>query len=181
MSDAHPTGTLPAAQKPTPAFIGASWVALLIGMATYLIGLYRADMELNEKGYYLTLLLFGLFAAVSLQKTVRDRAEGIPATALYYGLAWFAVIASLTLLAIGLWNADSLLPSEKGFYGIGFAMSLFASVAVQKNVRDLARFKQEEDAEREQRRGGTTPRTAFARPAASAPEPTAPVSPRTGE
>lgn len=127
--------------KPTPAFIGASWVALLLGMATYLIGLFNAGMELNEKGYYLTLLLFGLFAAVSLQKTVRDRADGFPVTNLYYGIAWFALVASLSLLAIGLWNAGTLQPSEKGFYGIGFALSLFASVAVQKNVRDLAHFR----------------------------------------
>ena len=133
--------------KPTPAFIGASWVALLLGMATYLIGLYNANMELNEKGYYFTLLMFGLFAAVSLQKTVRDRADGLPVTNLYYGIAWFALLISLTLLAVGLWNAGSLTLSEKGFYGIGFAMSLFASVAVQKNVRDLARFKGADDAE----------------------------------
>lgn len=135
------------ASKPTPAFIGASWIALLLGMGTYLIGLFNAGMELNEKGYYLTLLLFGLFAAVSLQKTVRDRSDGLPVTNLYYGIAWFALLASLSLLAIGLWNAGSLELSEKGFYGISFAMSLFASVAVQKNVRDLARFKAEEDAE----------------------------------
>lgn len=127
--------------KPTPAFIGASWVALVLGMSTYLIGLFNAKMELNEKGYYFVILMFGLFAAVSLQKTVRDRAEGIPVTNIYYGLAWFSVVLSLSMLAIGLWNAESLALSEKGFYGIGFAMSLFASVAVQKNVRDLARFR----------------------------------------
>lgn len=137
--------TQDSSSKPTPAFIGASWIALLLGMGTYLIGLFNADMELNEKGYYLTLLLFGLFAAVSLQKTVRDRADGLPVTNLYYGIAWFALVASLSLLAIGLWNAGSLQPSEKGFYGIGFALSLFASVAVQKNVRDLARFKANEE------------------------------------
>lgn len=135
------------ASKPTPAFIGASWVALLLGMGTYLIGLYNANMELNEKGYYFTLLMFGLFAAVSLQKTVRDRADGIPVTNLYYGIAWFALLISLTLLAVGLWNAGSLSLSEKGFYGIGFAMSLFASVAVQKNVRDLAKFRGSDDAD----------------------------------
>jgi len=136
--------------KPTAAFIGASWVALILGMSTYLIGLFNAQMELNEKGYYFTILMFGLFAAVSLQKTVRDRAEGLPVTNIYYGLAWFAVILSLALLAIGLWNADSLSLSEKGFYGIGFAMSLFASVAVQKNIRDLARFRKEEAATAEE-------------------------------
>lgn len=135
------------AQKPTPAFIGASWVALLLGMSAYLIGLFNAGMELNEKGYYFTVLMFGLFSAVSLQKTVRDRNEGIPVTNLYYGLAWFAVVLSLSLLAIGLWNAGSLILSEKGFYAIAFAMSVFAAVAVQKNVRDLAQFKSPSDDE----------------------------------
>lgn len=135
------------AAKPTPAFVGASWVALLLGMGAYLVGLFNAGMELNEKGYYFTLLMFGLFAAVSLQKTVRDRADGLPVTSLYTGIAWFALVVSLAMLAIGLWNAGSITLSEKGFYGISFAMSLFASVAVQKNVRDLARFKVEEDAD----------------------------------
>ena len=93
-------------------------------------------MQLNEKGYYLTILLYGLFAAVSLQKSVRDRMDGIPVTNLYFGLCWISVGICLLLLATGLWNA-TLAPSEKGFYGISFLLSLFAAVAVQKNVRDL--------------------------------------------
>lgn len=135
------------ATKPTPAFIGASWVALLLGMGAYFIGLFNSTMELNEKGYYFAIFIFGLFAAVSLQKTVRDRADGIPVTNIYYGLAWFAVVCALTLLAIGLWNAGSLALSEKGFYGMAYAMALFASVAVQKNVRDMARFRGEDEGE----------------------------------
>jgi uncharacterized membrane protein YiaA len=43
------------------------------------------------------------------------------------------------LLTVGLWNA-SLLLSEKGFYAMSFVLVLFAIVAVQKNVRDLAAF-----------------------------------------
>jgi uncharacterized membrane protein YiaA len=92
-------------------------------------------MELNEKGYYFTVLLFGLFAAISVQKAVRDQLEGIPVTNLYYGLAWFATIASIVLLTVGLWNAE-LLRSEKGFYAMSFTLSLFAAIAVQKNTRD---------------------------------------------
>ena len=122
--------------KPTAAFIGASWGALFIGVAAYLIGLWNADMALNEKGYYFTILLFGLFAAISVQKAVRDGLEGIPVTGLYYGLAWFATIASVVLLTVGLWNA-TLLRSEKGFYAMSFVLSLFAAIAVQKNTRDL--------------------------------------------
>lgn len=126
----------PQVTKPSPAFIAASWTALLLGAVAYLVGLFNAEMALNEKGYYLTLLLFGLFAAVSLQKSVRDRVEGIPVSALYYSLCWFALLVSLLLLLVGKWNATLLL-SEKGFYGMAFALSLFGAVAVQKNTRDL--------------------------------------------
>ena len=93
-------------------------------------------MELNEKGYYFTILLFGLFSVVSVQKSVRDRLEGIPVTEIYYGISWFTTIASILLLIIGLWNADIDL-SEKGFYGMSFTLALFAAVAVQKNTRDI--------------------------------------------
>ena len=129
-----------AGQRPTGAFVGASWAALLVGAAVYLVGLWNAQMLLNEKGYYFTLLMFGLFAAVSLQKSVRDRLEGIPVTGIYHGLSWCSLGLSIGLLAIGLWNA-TLLPSEKGFYAMAFLLALFGSVAVQKNIRDMAPLK----------------------------------------
>ncbi len=122
--------------KPSSAFIAVSWVALITGAAAYLIGLFNASMLLNEKGYYLILILYGLFAAVSLQKIVRDKLEGIPVTAIYFGLCWASIIICIALLAIGLWNA-SLQLSEKGFYIMAFLLSLFGAVAVQKNIRDL--------------------------------------------
>jgi uncharacterized membrane protein YiaA len=125
--------------RPSAAFVGASWGAMIVGMLAYLIGLWNAEMQLNEKGYYLTLLLYGCFAAVSLQKTVRDRAEGLPVTGMYVGLCWMSLAATVLLLTVGLWNA-SLLLSEKGFYAMSFVLVLFAIVAVQKNVRDLAAF-----------------------------------------
>jgi uncharacterized membrane protein YiaA len=122
-------------QKPSAAFIAASWIALGTGMIGYLIGLFRADMLLNEKGYYFTVLMFGLFAVVSLQKSVRDRLENIPVTDLYYGICWFATILSIVLLIVGLWNA-TLLASEKGFYAFSFLLSIFGAITVQKNTRD---------------------------------------------
>ena len=122
--------------KPSAAFIAASWIALLIGMVAFLIGLWNADMELNEKGYYFTVLMFGLFSAISVQKAVRDQMEGIPVTNLYYGLSWFATILAIVLLTVGLWNAD-IEKSEKGFYAMSFVLSLFAAIAVQKNTRDM--------------------------------------------
>jgi len=124
-------------QKPSNAFIAASWVALLAGGISYCVGLWNATMYLNEKGYYFVVLMYGLFSAVSLQKAVRDQLEGIPVTTIYYGISWFSTLLAILLLVVGLWNAE-LIRSEKGFYAMSFLLSLFAAVAVQKNIRDSA-------------------------------------------
>jgi uncharacterized membrane protein YiaA len=124
-------------QRPSSAFGGASWLALLLGILTYNIGLWNSEMPIVERGYYFTILMYGLFASVSLQKAVRDQLEDIPVTSLYFGLCWISVLLCLLLLTIGLWNSTMLF-SERGFYAMAYLMSLFAAVAVQKNVRDLA-------------------------------------------
>jgi uncharacterized membrane protein YiaA len=125
-------------QKPTAAFVGASWAVLGLGMVSFSVGLWNSHMTKSEVGFYATTLLLGLFGALSLQKSVRDRAEGIPVTSLYLGVAGVVVGLSILMMTIGLWNSG-LAMSERGFYGLAFAMSLFAVVAVQKNVRDSAR------------------------------------------
>ena len=129
-------------QKTSNAFIAASWVALGAGMIGYIVGLARAEMPLNEKGYYFTVLMFGLFAVVSLQKSVRDRLEKLPVTDMYYGICWFGTLLSIVLLVIGLWNA-TILPSEKGFYAFAFLLALFGAISVQKNTRDNMSFSNE--------------------------------------
>ncbi len=128
--------------RPTPAFIGASWVALFAGTLGYCVGLWNADMQIMEKGYYLIIILYGLFSAVSLQKSVRDQLENIPVTGIYFGLCWASVIISILLLAVGLWNAGLAL-SAKGFYVMAFLLSLFGAVTVQKNIRDLVLYEKQ--------------------------------------
>ncbi len=130
-----PVQSVVLSKKPTFAFVAASWTALLAGGLAFLVGLARSGMQLSEKGFYFTLFLYGLFSAVSVQKSVRDRMEGIPVTSIYYGLSWFSVLLTIVLLAVGLWNA-SLSSSEKGFYAMAYLLSLFAAIAVQKNTRD---------------------------------------------
>jgi uncharacterized membrane protein YiaA len=103
-------------------------------------------MMLNEKGYYFTVFMYGLFSAVSLQKSVRDRLEGIPVTNTYFRLCSISFVLSLVLLSVGLWSA-SLTASEKGFYAMSFILALFAAVTVQKNVRDIAAYKNESNDE----------------------------------
>ena len=132
------------AGEPTSAFKGASWAALLVGVASYLIGLFNANMQLNEKGFYFAVLIFGLYSAISLQKAVRDKDEGVAVTTIYSGISWFALIVSIALMAIGLYNAGSIVLSEKGFYGMAFVLSLFAAITIQKNIRDTQRAREKD-------------------------------------
>lgn len=122
--------------KPTSAYVGASWAVLGVGILGFLMGLWNAEMQLNEKGYYFTVLILGLYSAISLQKAVRDKDENIPVSGLYYMISWAVLIGSLILLSVGLWNA-ALLPSEKGFYAMAFCLALFAVITIQKNIRDI--------------------------------------------
>ncbi len=122
--------------KPTSAYIFSTWGVLAIGVLGYLIGLWNAELQLNEKGYYFAVFLLAMFSAVTLQKTIRDKSEGIPVTNVFMGMCWVAFFSAIALLVIGLINATMLL-SEKGFYGMSFVLSLFAIITVQKNIRDL--------------------------------------------
>lgn len=72
-----------------------------------------------------------------------DILENTPVTNLYVGLYWAYVITCIALIYLGLGNAELLL-SEKGFYGMAFVLRLLGMVAVQKNVRDLEMFRQQQ-------------------------------------
>lgn len=121
--------------SPSTAYVLASVIALIVGVGAYAIGLFNATLELNEKGYYAIVILYGLFSVISLQKTIRDRNEDIKTSRIYYVLCWASSGIAITLLGVGLYNAEMLL-SEKGFYAMAFVLSLFAAITVQKNVRD---------------------------------------------
>ena len=72
------------AQKTSNAFVAASFVALGTGIIGFIVGLWRAEMELKEKWHYFTFLMFGYFAVVLLQKSVSDKLELLPVTDIYY-------------------------------------------------------------------------------------------------
>lgn len=120
------------------AFAIASWAAMAVGTVGFLFGLWNAGMGIEEKGYYFAILAFGMFSAVSIQKSVRDRLEGIPVSNIYYGICWGAIVTAVSLLAIGLYNATTIDLSEKGFYAMSYVLCIFSAVTVQKNTRDQA-------------------------------------------
>ena len=117
------------------AFDAFAWIALLGGIVVYVIGLFRSQMEVNEMGFYFAVLILGLFATISVQEVLRNRHENIPVSSVYFSLALLSLISALTMFIVALFRVD-LLPSEVGFYGISYFLTLFGAICVQKMVRD---------------------------------------------
>jgi uncharacterized membrane protein YiaA len=124
--------------RPSGAFVGASWAALIVGAVGFLFGIWNSPLARSEKGFYFIVIMYGLFSVVSLQKSIRDRLEGIRVTNQYYAMCWVSVGLCTVLFGMGLFNATTLAMNEKGFFAMAFLMALFGAIAVQKNTRDLA-------------------------------------------
>jgi len=58
------------------AFTVLSYFTLFAGVSMFAIGLYNADnLELNEKGYYIAVMILVGVGAILTQKVTRDNAE----------------------------------------------------------------------------------------------------------
>lgn len=65
----------PYRKRNTPAFTFLAYFTFAVGVALFAIGLYNADMELNEKGYYIAVMLLVAVGAILTQKVTRDNIE----------------------------------------------------------------------------------------------------------
>ena len=65
-------------QQPSPAFIGASWIALVAGMGAFMMGLFNAAMPLNEKGYYFIIFMYGLFRPFCCKRVCATGSKAFP-------------------------------------------------------------------------------------------------------
>ncbi|MEI4770629.1 YiaA/YiaB family inner membrane protein [Psychrobacillus sp. FJAT-51614] len=63
-------------RRNTMAFTALSYFTLFAGVFMFSIGLYNADnLELNEKGYYIAVMILVAVGAILTQKVTRDNAE----------------------------------------------------------------------------------------------------------
>lgn len=124
--------------KPSFAFVALSWVAALAGVVLYGSMLFNStSLTWSDKYFFTAILAFAVYAAISVQKIVRDRIEGVPFTNLYYGISWLAVIIAIGMFVSGLFTVNISL-SERGFYGMAMLLTLFGAISIQKNTRDIA-------------------------------------------
>lgn len=63
-------------RRNTPAFTFLAYFTFFSGVALFCIGLYNADnLQLNEKGYYIAVMMLVAVGAILTQKVTRDNAE----------------------------------------------------------------------------------------------------------
>lgn len=63
-------------RRNTPAFTVLAYFTLFAGVALFCIGLYNANnLQLNEKGYYIAVMILVAVGAILTQKVTRDNAE----------------------------------------------------------------------------------------------------------
>ncbi|MCC8173517.1 MAG: hypothetical protein LIO65_03750 [Odoribacter sp.] len=56
----------------TNIFFSISWFGAIASILLLVIGLWNADLLLSEKGFYGISYLMSIYAAVSVQKNIRD-------------------------------------------------------------------------------------------------------------
>jgi uncharacterized membrane protein YiaA len=124
-------------RHPSAAFVGAAWLSLLVGSVGCTVGLWNAPLTGIDKAAGFILLMYGLFSAVSVQKSIRDRLDGIPVTTIFYGLSWVSLFLCIACMTWALtFTLETVNAAGRGFYAMGYLMSLFAAITVQKNTRD---------------------------------------------
>ncbi|APH03741.1 YiaA/YiaB family inner membrane protein [Bacillus weihaiensis] len=63
-------------RRNTAAFTGVAYFTFFAGVALFCIGLYNeTSLELNEKGYYIAVMILVAVGAILTQKVTRDNAE----------------------------------------------------------------------------------------------------------
>lgn len=63
-------------RRNTVAFTVLSYFTLFAGVSMFCIGLYNAEnLQLNEKGYYIAVMILVAVGAILTQKVTRDNAE----------------------------------------------------------------------------------------------------------
>jgi uncharacterized membrane protein YiaA len=96
---------------------------ILSGALIYVIGLWRACPLLSGKGYFLGVLMTGMFVTYVYQRAVNLNQSDER----FASVCQMVTLITAGLLLVGVWNAP-LSPLEKGLYPVAFIVCLLGQV-----------------------------------------------------
>lgn len=110
------------------------WILFFSGTLIYVIGLCRACPLLSGKGYFLGVLMTGMFVTYAYQ-----RAENLNQNdERFTSVCQMVVLITVGLLLVGVWNAP-LSPLEKGLYPAAFIVCLLGQVLLMRSAKYLSK------------------------------------------
>lgn len=99
------------------------WILFLSGALIYVIGLWRACPLLSGKGYFLGVLMTGMFVTYVYQHTENLNQDDER----FVSVCQMVALITVGLLLVGVWNAP-LAPLEKGLYPAAFFVCLWGQI-----------------------------------------------------
>ncbi|AYL58903.1 inner membrane protein YiaB [Citrobacter freundii] len=99
------------------------WILFLSGALIYVIGLWQSCPLLSGKGYFLGVLMTGMFVAYVYQRAVNLNQSDER----FASVCQMVTLITAGLLLVGVWNAP-LSPLEKGLYPVAFIVCLLGQV-----------------------------------------------------
>ena len=105
------------------------WILFLSGALVYVIGLWRACPLLNGKGYFLGVLMTGMFVTYIYQRAENLNQNDERLTAVCQMVA----LITAGLLLVGVWNAP-LAPVEIGLYPAALFVCLWGQILLLRTT-----------------------------------------------
>lgn len=109
-----------------------AWLFMLVGALIYLIGLWQACPLLSGKGYFLGVLITGMFIIYVYQRELK---RGLMEDR-FASVCQMVALLTSGLLLVGLWNAP-LSPLEKVVYLFAFCLCLLGETMLTGGSNEM--------------------------------------------
>ncbi|POT55590.1 hypothetical protein C3432_21340 [Citrobacter amalonaticus] len=109
------------------AFI--SWLLLIVGALIYVVGLWRACPQLNGKGYFLGVLITGMFVLYAWLRVDGQLDEH------FASVCQIVALITVGLLLVGVLNAPLSLV-ERGLYPAAFFVCLLGQFLLMRSSKN---------------------------------------------
>ena len=122
-------------QRDTGGWRVQVWLSFGIALFACSVGIIRLPGQDLDRAFLALGLLFCLFAAFAVAKTIRDNRDGEVDTKSWIMTVWVAFAAAVALTAWGLWRMN-IPGAEKNYMMVSWLFLVSSTFTLAKTIRD---------------------------------------------
>ncbi len=122
-------------QRPTMGWRIQIWTSLALSAAACALGVVYMPQDMANTAFLVIGLIFCVFASFAVAKTIRDNRDGPSDTTIWIGAVWGAFVASMALMAWGLWHLE-ITPWHQAFMVVSWLYLVGSAISAAKLMRD---------------------------------------------